>query len=84
MSKTHGQNEAELAALVRDEFQGKGIGTELYTRLLAIARDERLAKVHSNMLGENKEMRSLCTKLGFQMAIPDLEDNLLEATLTLR
>jgi acetyltransferase len=83
MSKTHGQNEAELAALVRDEFQGKGLGTELYKRLLAIARDERLSQVHSNMLGENKEMRSLCTKLGFVMSIPDLEDNLVEAVLKL-
>jgi acetyltransferase len=83
LSKMHGMNEAELAALVRDEFQGKGLGTELYKRMLSIARDERLTKVHSNMLGENKEMRSLCTKLGFQTSIPDLEDNLLEATLTL-
>jgi acetyltransferase len=83
LSKIHGENEAELAALVRDEFQGKGLGTELYKRMLSIARDERLTRVHSNMLGENKEMRSLCTKLGFQVSIPDLEDNLLEATMTL-
>jgi acetyltransferase len=83
LSKIHGENEAELAALVRDEFQGKGLGTELYERMLSIARDERLTRVHSNMLGENNEMRSLCTKLGFKVSIPDLEDNLLEATLTL-
>ena len=84
MSKLHGQSDAELAALVRDEFQGKGLGSELYRRLLAIAKDEKLAKVHSNMLGENKEMRSLCEKLGFKISVPDLEDNMVEAVLELK
>ncbi|HYE25699.1 MAG TPA: bifunctional acetate--CoA ligase family protein/GNAT family N-acetyltransferase, partial [Clostridia bacterium] len=59
MSKLHGRNEAELAALVRDEYQGKGLGKELYRRLLQIAKDEKVAKVHSNMLGENNEMRAI-------------------------
>ncbi len=83
MSKLHGRNEAELAALVRDEFQGKGIGGELYRRLLEIARAEKLRKVHSNMLGENREMRAICSKLGFKITVPDLEDNLVEAELML-
>ncbi len=83
MSKIHGQDDAELAAVVRDEFQGKGLGTELYQRLIGIARDERLTKVHSSMLGENKEMRSLCEKLGFKISVPDLDDNLVEAVLEL-
>jgi len=83
MSKLHGRNEAELAALVRDEFQGKGIGGELYRRLLEIARVDKLRKVHSNMLGENREMRAICSKLGFKITVPDLEDNLVEAELVL-
>ena len=83
MSKLHGKNEAEVAALVRDEFQGKGLGSELYRRLLEIARIEKLGKLHSNMLGENREMRNICTKLGFAFKTPDLEDNLVEAELTL-
>ena len=35
MSKLHGRNEAELAVIVRDEFQAKGLGTELYRQMVA-------------------------------------------------
>ena len=83
LSKLHGRNEAEVAALVRDEFQGKGLGSELYRRLLDIAKAEKLKKLHSNMLGENREMRNICTRLGFEIKVPDLEDNLVEAELVL-
>jgi acetyltransferase len=78
LSKQHGRNEAELAALVRDEFQGKGLGTELYRRLLEVAKDERIAKVVSTMLGENREMRRVCEKLGFTTK-EELEDNMVKA-----
>ena len=45
-----------------------------------MARDEKLGKVVSNMLPENREMRALCTKLGFQM-FSSLEDNMIRAEL---
>ena len=83
MSKMHGVPEAELAALVRDGFQGKGLGTELYRRLLHIAADEKLSKVHSNMLGENIEMKTICKSLGFKMTDSVGEDNLVLAELPL-
>ena len=83
MSKMHGVPEAELAALVRDGFQGKGLGTELYRRLLRIAADEKLAKVHSNMLAENIEMKAICRALGFKITPGELEDNLILAELAL-
>jgi acetyltransferase len=83
LSKIHGRPEAELAALVQDEFQGKGLGVELYRRLIEVARDQRLHKVHSNMLGENKEMQHLCKRMGFHLSAPDLEDNLVLAELAL-
>jgi acetyltransferase len=83
LSKIHGRPEAEMAALVQDEFQGKGLGGELYRRLIRVARDQRLTKVHSNMLGENREMQNLCKRLNFHMSTPDLEDNLVLAELAL-
>jgi acetyltransferase len=83
LSKIHGRPEAELAALVQDELQGKGLGVELYRRLIQVARDQRLHKVHSNMLGENREMQHLCKRLGFKLSAPDLEDNLVLAELVL-
>lgn len=82
LSKLHGRNEAELAAVAIDEAQHKGLGTELYRRLIQLARDEKLGKVVSNMLPENREMRALCTKLGFQM-FSSLEDNMIRAELEL-
>ncbi|MGA2990399.1 MAG: bifunctional acetate--CoA ligase family protein/GNAT family N-acetyltransferase [Candidatus Korobacteraceae bacterium] len=82
MSKLHGRNEAELAVIVRDEFQAKGLGTELYRRMVAIAKDEKLARVISVMLGENREMRSMVTKLGFQVK-SDVQENLIEAEMAL-
>jgi acetyltransferase len=78
LSKQHGRNEAELAALVRDEFQGQGLGTELYRRLLQVAQDERIGKVVSTMLGENREMRRICEKLGFSTK-EELENNMVKA-----
>ncbi len=82
LSKQHGRNEAELAALVMDEFQGKGLGTELYRRLLDVAKDERVDKVVSTMLGENREMRRVCEKLGFAIT-EELEENMVKGEKTM-
>ena len=82
LSKIHGRPEAELAAVAIDAAQHKGLGTELYKRLIDVAREAKLKKLVSVMLPENREMRALCTKLGFQM-ISDLEDNMIRAELQL-
>ncbi len=82
MSKQHGRDEAELACVAIDEAQHKGLGTELYVRLIQLARDEKLKKVTSNMLPENREMRAICSKLGFKL-FSNLEDNLIRAELEL-
>ena len=65
-----------------DAAQHKGLGTELYTRLIAVAREAKLKKLISNMLPENREMRALCVKLGFKM-FSNLEDNMIRAELDL-
>jgi len=83
MSKLHGVAEAELAALVRDGFQGKGLGSELYRQLLQIARAERLHRIHSNMLKENIEMKAICKSLGFKLSDDAHDDNLVLAELAL-
>ncbi len=82
LSKLHGRPEAELAAVAVDEAQHQGLGTELYRRLIQFAREEKLTKVVSTMLPENREMRALCTKLGFRM-FASVEDNLICAELPL-
>jgi acetyltransferase len=82
LSRLHGKDEAEMAVLVDDRFQHQGLGTELYRRLIEVARDEKMTKVISTILSENREMQTICRKLGFQME-SSLEDGTVEAILTL-
>ncbi|MGA2904265.1 MAG: bifunctional acetate--CoA ligase family protein/GNAT family N-acetyltransferase [Candidatus Korobacteraceae bacterium] len=82
LSKLHGKSEAELAAVAIDEAQHKGLGSELYRRLIQLAREEKLSKVVSVMLPENREMRAICTRLGFKMS-SSLEDNMIRAEMDL-
>jgi len=82
LSKLHGRDEGELAAVAIDAAQHKGLGTELYRRLIEVAREEKLKKLISNMLPENREMRALCVKHGFKM-FSNLEDNMIRAELDL-
>ena len=82
MSKLHGKNEAELAAVAIDEAQHQGLGTELYRLLVQLAREEKLSKVISNMLPENREMRAMCKRLGFAM-LSNLQENMIRGELEL-
>jgi acetyltransferase len=83
LSKLHGPgHEAELAVLVDDRFQSLGLGTELYRRLITIASEEKIKRVVSTILTENREMRAICQKLGFHMEA-DLDDGTIQAELLL-
>jgi acetyltransferase len=83
LSKLHGFSEAEIAVLVRDEFQHRGLGTELVSRLLKVAADEKLQAVSSTMLGINREMRSICNRLGFNLSV-DMQDDVVNARAEIR
>jgi acetyltransferase len=82
LSKLHGREEAEMAAVAIDAAQHKGVGTELYRRLIQFAREEKLKRVISNMLPENREMRAVCVKCGFKM-YSSMEENMILAELDL-
>jgi acetyltransferase len=82
LSKLHGKSEAEVAVLVRDDFQHQGLGTELVRRLMIVAKEEKLQFVHSTMLGINREMRAICNRLGFALHV-DLEEDLVNAKVAL-
>lgn len=82
LSRLRGREEAEMAVLVDDRFQHQGLGTELYRRLIEVARDERLTSVGSTILAENREMRAICRKLGFHLEA-DLESGTVQAVLKL-
>jgi acetyltransferase len=74
MMKIFGTNEAEVAVLVSDQWQSRGIGKELLARLLIIGRDEKLAKLTADILPDNRDVMRLCEKLGFTLTHPADDD----------
>ena len=68
--------EAEFAVVVADDFQNKGLGSELTRTMVQIAREEKLTNVTAEVLAENANMVSVCRRLGFML---DLQ--LQEATM---
>jgi acetyltransferase len=67
LSKTHQVNEGELTLLTADEYQGRGLGSEISRRLLEIARSENLERVTVEIQEDNPQMLEICKGLGFQM-----------------
>jgi acetyltransferase len=82
LSKRHGTEEAELALLIHDEFQGRGLGSALARKLIEIAGDEGLRRIVADMLPQNSAMKRICAKLGFGI-IRDGSCNLDRASLDL-
>lgn len=60
-------HEAEVAVLVSDACQKRGLGSELLRRVIQVARDEQLSRVSSEMLGDNLPMQAISKKLGFRL-----------------
>lgn len=82
LSKTPGRNTAEFALLISDEWQHRGLGTELLQRLVAIGRSEGLAGITATILADNRDMQNLCHRVGFELRhLP--EDGLAQALLML-
>ena len=57
-------SEAEFAVAVADDWQGRGLGTELLRRLAARAREEEIAWFTGLVLGENRSMLHVLRALG--------------------
>lgn len=65
LTKDPVSQDAELAVLVADRWQQQGLGGELVSRLIEVARDQKLGRVVANILPENQSMRSLANRFGF-------------------
>ncbi|MBR0841144.1 GNAT family N-acetyltransferase [Bradyrhizobium liaoningense] len=59
---------AELAFVVIDSWQGRGIGAMLAHDLVALAREAGLKELIADVLAENTAMRRVFDKLGFKPA----------------
>ena len=72
--KAYGANEAEVAIVISDDWQGKGLGTKLLGDLVAIGRTEGLERIVGYILPENYVMQHICRKLGFALRYDDSEE----------
>ncbi|MBS1856391.1 MAG: bifunctional acetate--CoA ligase family protein/GNAT family N-acetyltransferase [Acidobacteria bacterium] len=78
LMKVHGTSEAEVAVLISDKWQGRGLGKELLARLLIVGRDEKLTKLTADILPDNREVMRICEKLGFTLK-HSLDDEVVRA-----
>ena len=82
MMKIHGTTEAEVAVLISDKWQGRGLGKELLARLLIVGADEKLSKLTADILPDNREVMRICEKLGFTLK-HSLDDEVVRAEFAL-
>jgi acetyltransferase len=72
MTKVSGTEDAQIAILVADPFQRRGLGGELLRRLLAVAKQEKIRHLQVEFLIDNSPTRRMCEKLGFRLEkVPD-------------
>ncbi len=74
-----GAHTAEVAVVVKDEYQNQGIGTELLAYVTSIAKRQGLLGFSAEVLKENRVMLHLFEKMGF-----DMEKETLPEVYTLR
>jgi acetyltransferase len=63
--KMHTAGEAELAVIVSDAFQRRGVGARLMEEMIEFAKTEKLERIMGTVLFENRPMRKLFERHGF-------------------
>ena len=67
LSKYSDGKTAEIAALVSDDYQGRGLGTELLKRLVQSAPSQGIHRITAEMLRDNTLMQTIAKRLGFHL-----------------
>jgi len=83
LSRRNAADDGEFALLVRDDWQRRGLGTELLRRIVDIARAERIPRVTATMLPSNTAMIRISEALGFTVRC-ELGDDEATAEIVLR
>ncbi|MEA2709876.1 MAG: acetyltransferase [Phycisphaerales bacterium] len=71
LSTAPGRTDGEVALIVSDLFQHRGLGGELLRRLIRAAKDAHLTQLYAHVLSGNAAMLRLCSEVG--MVIPSCE-----------
>jgi acetyltransferase len=66
LSRLPWTDDAEFALLISDRFQGRGLGSELLRRLIAVSRGERIQRIIGYISSENQTMQQVARELGFK------------------
>jgi len=67
LNKLQADKEAEVAVMVSDQYQHRGLGTELLRRLIHIARDQNLCRLVAEVLRDNLVIQTIFRRLGFRL-----------------
>ena len=79
--RNHADNGAEVAFIVADKYQNRGLGSHLLESMIAIARAEGISRLDGTVLSENINMKDLLMRAGFHFGPP--EDGAVTALLDL-
>lgn len=71
LSKMHGMSRARFSLLIGDNWQRLGLGRELLSRVVEVARDEKLEGIEAITTSDNYLMLDVCKSLGFRVTQPD-------------
>jgi len=67
LARRPAHDDAEFSLLVRDDWQRRGLGTELLRRIVDVARREGVGRVTATMLPDNHAMMRIASRLGFEV-----------------
>jgi acetyltransferase len=80
--RNHTGEGAEVAFIVADKYQNRGLGSHLLECIIQIARREGLDYLEGSMLAENFNMKDIFSRAGFRFGPP--EEGAVSAVLRLR
>jgi acetyltransferase len=69
LNKLQADKEAEVAVLVSDQYEHRGLGTELLRRLIKIAQGEKLSRITAEILRDNLAIQTIFKRLGFRLRL---------------
>jgi len=71
MNRVHGGDDAEMAVLVTDRYQNRGLGAELTRRVIHVARQEGVKSVSAEMMADNLAMQVITKASGFDVEMSE-------------
>jgi len=74
-------NDAEVAFIVADKYQHRGLGSYLMESIIDVAQREGIARIEGSLLAENMDMKDLFLRAGFRFEAP--QDRVVTATRTI-